>query len=123
MVVISDPEGLTTTERSEIDRHRRPRRVSEANQRTQRAQRFSDFLIGQNDPSRFGAFNPPSVFSVSFDSLAPARLTPSGPTFGCSSSKVPSFPVVVNSAGFGFLGHKKRAASWRPFGKLIEIDD
>lgn len=39
--------------------------------------------------------------SVSFDSLAPARLTPSGPTFGCSSSKVPTFPVVVNSAGFG----------------------
>lgn len=49
--------------------------------------------------------------SVSFDSLAPARLTPPGPTFGCSSSKVPTFPVVVNSAGFGvnakFAGYRR----------------
>jgi hypothetical protein len=38
----------------------------------------------------------PSVLSVSFDSLAPARFAPLGPTFGCSSSKAPAFPVVVN---------------------------
>ncbi len=30
-----------------------------------------------------------------FDSLAPARLAPSGPTFGCSTSRLPRRSVVV----------------------------
>ena len=34
--------------------------------------------------------------SVSFDSLAPARLAPAGPTFGCSTSRLPRRSVVVN---------------------------
>ena len=33
--------------------------------------------------------------SVFFDSLAPASLTPSGPTFGCSTSGLPLPTVVV----------------------------
>jgi hypothetical protein len=37
-----------------------------------------------------------SVLSVSFDSLARARLAPSGPTFGCSTSRLPRRSVVVN---------------------------
>ena len=61
----------------------------------------------QNDPMGFDLIHSPSVFSVSFDSLAPARLTPPGPTFGCSSSKVPTFPVVVKSPD---ISHKKKAA-------------
>jgi len=72
----------------------------------------------QNDPMGFDFIHSPSVFSVSFDSLAPARLTPPGPTFGCSSSKVPTFPVVVNSAGFGvnakFAGNRCQAQRERP---------
>jgi hypothetical protein len=46
--------------------------------------------------------HPPPMLSMSFDSLAPARLTPPGPTFGCTSTKVPTIPVVVNSSGFRF---------------------
>ena len=52
----------------------------------------------QHDPMGFAFIHSPSVF---FDSVAPAP-SPFGPTFGCSSSKVPTFPVAVNPAGFGF---------------------
>ncbi len=38
-----------------------------------------------------------SVPSVSFDSLAPASLAPSGSTFGCSTSGLPRPSVVVKS--------------------------
>ena len=37
-----------------------------------------------------------SVNSVFFDSLAPARLAPPGPTCGCSNSRQPWRSVVVN---------------------------
>jgi hypothetical protein len=35
---------------------------------------------------------------VFFDSLAPASLAPLGPTFGCSTSRLPQRSVVVNPA-------------------------
>jgi len=41
--------------------------------------------------------------SVSFDSLAPARLAPAGPTFGCSTSRLPRRSVVVNFSLFLLL--------------------
>jgi len=40
--------------------------------------------------------HPPCFSSVLFDSLAPARLAPPGPTFGCSTSRLPRRSVVVN---------------------------
>jgi hypothetical protein len=43
----------------------------------------------------------PSAFSVSFDSVAPAP-SPFGPTFACSTSRLPRRSVVVKPSGSAF---------------------
>ena len=72
---------------------------------------FRKRRTAQNDPMGSTLIHSPSV---PFDSLAPARLArlaPSGPTFGCSSSKAPTFPLVVNSAGFGSRNQRDQSRS------------
>ena len=62
-------------------------------------ERMESLIDFQNKPRNIDArqLNTSHVHSVFFDSLAPARLAPPGPTCGCSNSRQPWRSVVVNN--------------------------